>query len=96
MSKKTLVCIHIMPNEIEMFQRFMVQYRKALSYCKEYDVTIKATLNLNPQLTDWENSELKQDYFMNIFHSQFQYKELKNINQVILDDSMWGDRKSVV
>jgi hypothetical protein len=90
MSKKTLVCIHIMPNEIEMFQRFMEQYRKALSYCKEYDVTIKATLNLNPQLTDWENSELKQDYFMDIFHSQFQYKELKNINQVILDDSMWG------
>lgn len=90
MKKKTLVCIHIMPNEIEMFQRFMEQYRKALSYCKEYDVTIKATLNLNPQLTDWENSELKQDYFMNIFHSQFQYKELKNINQIILDDSMWG------
>lgn len=90
MSKKTLICIHIMPSEIEMFQRFMEQYRKALSYCKEYDVTIKATLNLNPQLTDWENSELKQDYFMNIFNAQFQYKELKNINQIVLDDSMWG------
>jgi hypothetical protein len=79
-----------MPNEIEMFQRFMEQYRKALSYCREYDVTIKATLNLNPKLTDWENSELKQDYFMNIFNAQFQYKELKNINQIILDESMWG------
>ena len=90
MKKKTLVCIHIMPNEIEMFQRFMEQYRKALSYCREYDVTIKATLNLNPKLTDWENSELKQDYFMDIFNSQFQYKELKNINQIVLDESMWG------
>ena len=90
MKKKTLVCIHIMPSEIEMFQRFMEQYRKALSYCREYDVTIKATLNLNPKLTDWENSELKQDYFMNIFNAQFQYKELKNINQIILDESMWG------
>ena len=90
MKKKTLVCIHIMPSEIEMFQRFMVQYRKVLSYCREYDVTIKATLNLNPQLTDWENSELKQDYFMSIFNSEFQYKDLKNINQTILDDSMWG------
>jgi hypothetical protein len=68
----------------------MEQYRKALSYCREYDVTIKATLNLNPKLTDWENSELKQDYFMNIFNAQFQYKELKNINQIILDESMWG------
>jgi hypothetical protein len=68
----------------------MEQYRKALSYCREYDVTIKATLNLNPKLTDWENSELKQDYFMNIFNAQFQYKELKNINQIVLDESMWG------
>jgi hypothetical protein len=90
MGKKTLVCIHIMPNEIEMFQRFMEQYRKALSYCKDYDITIKATLNLNPKLTDWEASELKQDYFMNLFTEQFQYRGLKNINQIILDDSVWG------
>ena len=90
MSKKTLVCIHVMPSEIEMFQRFMEQYRKALSYCKDYDVTIKATLNLNPKLTDWENSELKQDYFMNLFTEQFQYRGLKNINQIILDESLWG------
>jgi len=90
MSKKTLICIHIMPSEIEMFQRFMQQYRKALSYCGEYDVTIKATLNLNPQLTDWEKSELKQDYFMELFTNEFAYKGLKNINQIILDDSFWG------
>lgn len=90
MSKKTLVCIHIMPNEIEMFQRFMEQYRKVLAYCKDYDVYIKATLNLNPKLTDWDKSELKQDYFMELFNSQFQYNGIKNINEIILDDSMWG------
>lgn len=90
MSKKTLVCIHIMPNEIEMFQKFMVQYRKALMYCEDYDVYIKATLNLNPKLTDWDNSELKQDYFIDIFNEQFQYKDIKQINEIILDDSMWG------
>ena len=71
MSKKTLVCIHIMPNEIEMFQTFMIQYRKALMYCKDYEVYIKATLNLNPKLTDWDKSELKQDYFIKIFNEQF-------------------------
>lgn len=90
MSKKTLVCIHVMPSEIEMFQRFMAQYRKALSYCKDYDVTIKATLNLNPQLTDWGKSELKQDYFMRLFSDEFAYRELKNINEIILDDSLMG------
>jgi len=90
MSKKTLVCIHVMPSEIEMFQRFMTQYRKALFYCKDYNVTIKATLNLNPKLTDWGKSELKQDYFMNLFNEQFQYRGLNHINQIILDDSLWG------
>ena len=77
MSKKTLVCIHIMPSEIEMFQRFMQQYRKALSYCGEYDVTIKATLNLNPQLTDWDNSQLKNGHFVNRFAILF--NGIKNI-----------------
>jgi hypothetical protein len=90
MSKKTLVCIHIMPNEIEMFQTFMIQYRKALIYCKDYEVYIKATLNLNPKLTDWDNSELKQDYFIKIFNEQFQYKDIHQLNEIILDDSMWG------
>tara|TARA_R110001592_G_scaffold357560_1_gene661049 strand:- start:385 stop:1251 length:867 start_codon:yes stop_codon:yes gene_type:complete len=90
MSKKTLVCIHIMPNEIEMFQTFMIQYRKALMYCKDYEVYIKATLNLNPKLTDWDNSELKQDYFIKIFNEQFQYKDIHQLNEIILDDSMWG------
>ena len=90
MSKKTLVCIHVMPLELEMFQRFMERYRIALFHCKDYDVTIKATLNLNPKLTDWDSSELKQDYFMEKFSSEFAYKGMKNINQIILDDSLWG------
>lgn len=90
MSKKTLVCIHIMPNEIEMFQRFMIQYRKALMYCKDYNVYIKATLNLNPKLTNWDDSELKQEYFIKIFNEQFQYNGINQINEIILDDSMWG------
>jgi hypothetical protein len=90
MSKKTLVCIHVMPNELEMFQRFMERYRIALFHAKDYDVTLKATLNLNPTLTDWDKSELKQDYFMEKFTNEFAYKGMKNINQIILDDSVRG------
>jgi hypothetical protein len=59
-------------------------------YCKDYEVYIKATLNLNPKLTDWDKSELKQDYFIKIFNEQFQYKEIHQLNEIILDDSMWG------
>lgn len=89
MKKTTLVVVHCMPLEIEMFERFMKQYRKALQYLDENDdVTMKATLNLNPELTDWENSELKQEYFIAKFSVLF--NGIKNINEVITDNSLWG------
>ena len=82
MKKKTLVVIHCMPTEIEMFERFMIQYRKALSYLDENDdVTLKVTLNLNPELTDWDSSELKQDYFVNKFATLF--NGIRNIKRRI-------------
>jgi len=87
--KKTLICIHVMPSEIEMFERLMQQMHKSLSYLDENDdVTLKVTLNLNPELTDWENSELQQPYFVARFGILF--NGLKNINEVILDTSCWG------
>jgi hypothetical protein len=89
MKKRTLVCIHVMPSEIEMFERFMIQYHKALKYLDSNDdVTLKVTLNLNPQLTDWDNSEYKQEYFVARFGILF--NGIKNINEVILDTSCWG------
>jgi len=87
--KKTLICIHVMPSEIEMFERLMVQMHKSLSYLDENDdVTLKVTLNLNPELTDWDSSELKQGYFVARFGVLF--NGLKNINEVILNTSCWG------
>jgi hypothetical protein len=81
--------MHVMPHEIEMLERFVNQYRRALAYLDENDkLTIKVSLNLNPHLTDWDNSELKQDYFIEKFTSLFD--GIKNINEIILDDSLWG------
>jgi hypothetical protein len=87
--KRTLICIHVMPSEIEMFERLMHQMHKAFHYLDENDdVTLKVTLNLNPELTDWDNSEYKQAYFVARFGILF--NSLKNINEVILDTSCWG------
>jgi hypothetical protein len=87
--KSTLVCVHVMPHEIEMFEQFMTQYKKALHYLDENDnVTIKASLNLNPLLTDWENSDLKQDFFINKFDKLF--NNIPNINEIITDTSLMG------
>ena len=87
--KSTLVCIHVMPREIELFERFMIQYKKALQYLDENDnVTIKASLNLNPELIDWKNSELTPEYFINKFEKLFD--GISNINEIILDSKLMG------
>jgi hypothetical protein len=87
--KKTLFCMHVMPHEIESFERFMIQYHRALAYLDgNDDITLKVTLNLNPELTDWEASEYKQGYFVSRFAVLF--SGIKNINEIILDNSMWG------
>ena len=87
--KKTLICIHVMPSEIEMLERLMIQMHKSLSYLDDNDdVTLKVTLNLNPELTDWQSSEYKQGYFVSRFAVLF--NGIKNINEIILDTSCWG------
>ena len=78
-----------MPSEMEMFERLMQQMKKALIYLDENDdVTLKVTLNLNPELTDWQSSELKNGHFISRFAVLF--NGIKNINEVILDTSCWG------
>jgi len=87
--KRTLICIHVMPSELEMFERLMFQMHKSFSYLdKDDDVTLKVTLNLNPELTNWQDSEYKQFYFVSKFAILF--NGLKNVNEIILDDSCWG------
>ena len=89
MKKRTLICIHIMPSEIEMFERQIELFKKAFLYLDDRDdVTLKATLNLNPELTDWESSELKNGHFASRFAILF--NDIKNVNQIILDTSCWG------
>ena len=84
MKKRTLICIHVMPAEIEMFERLMQQMKRALMYLDENDdVTLKVTLNLNPELTDWESSELKNGHFISRFGILF--NGIKNINEIIFE-----------
>ena len=79
--KSTLVCVHVMPNEMDLFDRWMEQYKMALQYLDDTDnVTLLATLNLSPTLTDWDNSNLKQQYFIERFSKA---QSVKNINEVV-------------
>lgn len=86
---KTLVVTHVMPMELEMFERFISYYKNCFKYLdKGDDVTMYVTLNLNPKLTDWENSELKQQWFIDKFTKSM--SGIKSHLQIIIDDSVWG------
>jgi len=87
--KKTLVVVHVMPLELEMFERWMEQYKKSLLYLEDSDnVTLYATLNLNPLITDWDNSTIKQEYFINKFKKLI--LGVKEICNISLDNSIMG------
>jgi hypothetical protein len=89
-NKSTLVCIHVMPNEIEMFVRFMNTYKLCLKHLDENDdVTLKVSLNLNPELTDWEKSELTKEEFIDAFNECV--KDVDKIHkEIVTNTSLWG------
>lgn len=79
--KSTLICVHVMPNEMDLFDRWMEQYKISLQYLDDMDnVILMATLNLSPSLTDWDNSDFKQSYFIERFSKA---QSVKNINEII-------------
>lgn len=87
--RKTLIVTHIMPLELEMFERFISYYKKCFNYLDSNDdVTMYVTLNLNPKLTDWDNSELKQQWFIDKFTESM--IGVKSHLQIIVDESVWG------
>ena len=87
--RKTLVVTHVMPLELEMFERFITYYKEGFKYLDENDdVTMYVTLNLNPKLTDWDNSELKPQWFIDKFTKSME--GIRSYLQIVVDESLWG------
>lgn len=87
--KRTLIVTHVMPLELEMFERFITYYKEGFKYLDDNDdVTMYVTLNLNPELTDWENSELKPQWFIDKFTKSME--GIRSYLQIVVDNSLWG------
>jgi len=87
--KRTLIVTHVMPLELEMFERFITYYKEGFKYLDDNDdVTMYVTLNLNPELTDWENSELKPQWFIDRFTKSME--GIRSYLQIVVDNSLWG------
>lgn len=91
--KRTQIVTHVMPNEIDEYEFIIDNLIKCKEYLEKKDwVSVHATLNLSPQLIDWDNSELDKQFFIDKFN---QIKEKCNwaneiIFNIIEDDSILG------
>lgn len=71
--KRTQIATHVIPTEIDEYSDIIDKLTEASQFLEKKDwISIKATLNLSPQLINWDDSELKQDFFIQKFN------EIKN------------------
>lgn len=91
--KTTQIVSHVLPNEIDDLETTLNKLQECSLYLDPKDkVSIKISLNLSDQLVNWNESELKPEYFKNKFNS---LKKLTNwtyesIFEIIEDNSILG------
>lgn len=72
-----------------MFERWIADLRRSLALLAVTDrVVLRASLNLNPKLTDWKSSFLSPDFFVNRFMELTH--GIVNINEIRSDESLMG------
>jgi hypothetical protein len=92
-SKLHKIVSHILPNEIDDLENTLHRLKECSLYLDPKDkVSIKVSLNLSDQLINWQDSELKQDYFKNKFESLKQLTDwtYESIFEIIDDNSILG------
>lgn len=87
--KETLICIHVMPHELVMFERWVNDFRRSFSFLSSSDrITLRASLNLNPRLINWTKSPLSPAYFTRRFLELI--AGLPTLHEIREDDSLAG------
>lgn len=77
MKNKVVIQIFPMVNEIDYLERTLLLLKQASVYVDKdkFHIILDVTLPTSDYLTDWNNSILKQDYFINKFKNLEKYAE---------------------
>lgn len=86
--KTTKIVMHILPPEIDDLEKSLITLKDASVYLDPKDsVSLHVSLNVSDKLTNWEESSLKKQYFIDKFNS---FKSLCNwchsVNFELLED----------
>ena len=89
---KTQIVIHILPREIDQCYRLIHDLKRASYFLGDDEIILDLTLNLSDHYTDWNNSQLSKDFFIekfkyieniSTFENQFKISnEITGINTV--------------
>jgi hypothetical protein len=89
MRKKTEIGIHFMPQEIDDFERIILQLEKSAQYLDDDYVGINVGMNISPFLFNWNESNIKKNIFIDKFISlRDKCKWAKYAKFDILDDDI--------
>ncbi len=92
MKHKVVIQIFPMVNEIDYLERTLLLLKQASVYIdkEKFYVVLDVTLPMSDYLTDWDNSILKQDYFIDKFKNLEKYTNWCDEYYFNLDDNVKG------
>lgn len=91
--KKFLLTLHIFPREIDDFDLIANQLKVASKYLpSELVIDTNIVLNLNPEIIEWEKSEISKEFIIDKFNHIMDKFDWTNYNHIEISDSnkYWG------
>jgi FkbM family methyltransferase len=91
--KRTQIVTHLMPTEIDEYSDIIDKLTEANQFLEKKDwISIYATLNLSPELIQWDESELKPQFFIEKFNRIKEKASWANelIFEIMDDNSILG------
>lgn len=92
MKHKVVIQIFPMVNEIDYLEKTLLLLKQSSIYVdkEKFHIILDVTLPTSNYLTDWDNSVLKQDYFINKFKNLEKYAEWCDEYYFNIDDEVKG------
>ena len=90
---KTHIISHCLPREIDDLDRMFDQLHRAYHFCqKDDEVVLECTLNLSDEMTEWQDSKIPKEYFIEKWSMMEKKADWTTVNyfDIVDDGSVLG------
>jgi len=92
MDNRIQILLHIFPREIDDLDNVVTQLKVCSKYIENLSVDMNITLNLNPEIINWEESLVPKQFIIDKFNhivTKLDWTN-KNITNIVEDTSVYG------